>query len=383
MADSLAKMEADLESCKDQFNHYKKFFTSPDSLGGTKLTGFEQGALSFIESAITKLEAKVKERKELLTKVTISDVKDHYSLLLKKINQFVLDDIDGVYLKWQSHILSVGTCYTNADTIFKKTVEAQNKYKADLANIVGSIISVAGIGTLSWLSTTGKLGKVLIKLTANQQNVFEDIAQGGWDKIVSYQAANWPATVKKDFSEPLVFQNKISKKALSGYQIVRTEVLKHAKATIECEAKMLELQTKKIGDAKKEFENYIKYEAGVGKIIASAKTWVAKIPPSINAAELTKDFERGFWAGWLPRLHTHQPARIEYSPDHGLGTVPRKVPASDSYDSWLDNELKDRLTALIDLKGIGVGEGGLWWTSSNDVKLLIKWAKAFKPTQKF
>ena len=215
-------------------------------------------------------------------------------------------------------------------------------------------------------------------MTANQQNVFEDIAQGGWDKIVSYQAANWPATVKKDFSEPLVFQNKISKKALSGYQIVRTEVLKHAKATIECEAKMLELQTKKIGDAKKEFENYIKYEAGVGKIIASAKTWVAKTPPSINAAELTKDFERGFWAGWLPRLKNHTAGKLITGPG-GVGYIPETT----TYDAWLDRELKDRLTLLIDLKSIGVGKNGLDWTSQNDVKLLIKWAKAFKPTQKF
>lgn len=384
MADTLEQMGQKIQEYKEKYAEYKKYFTSEESLGGTAITPFEQGCLTFINNAIISVESEIKKRKELLTKVTITDVKDHYSLLFKRINHFVDDKVDNTYIEWQKHIVSVGSCYAKAFDIFEKTVEAQDKYKADLANIAGSILSIAGIGTLSWLSTTGKLAAVLTKLSATQVNVVEDIAQGAWDKAVSYGATQWPSSMKKDFTGPLVFQNTFSLKILKGYQAVRTELLKHAGAAIACEAKMLEYQTAKTGNAKSEYEKFIKFEANVIAAIAAAKNWVTNTPPSIDTAELTKDLERGFWAGWIPRLKGYRTVRLPSVDEFGVsdpnGSMSYKV---DTFDTWFSSDLKKRLTLLIPLEGIGVGKDGLWWVSENDVKLLISWANSFNPTQKF
>ncbi len=114
------------------------------------------------------------------------------------------------------------------------------------------------------------------------------------------------------------------------------------------------------------------FEANVILAIAAAKSWVANTPPTINAGELTKDFERGFWSKWIPRLKGYRtirnPTVDEFGVSDPYGGVSYKI---DTFDTWFSSDLKQRLTLLIPLEGIGIGKNGLWWVSEDDVKLLI------------
>ena len=50
------------------------------------------------------------------------------------------------------------------------------------------------------------------------------------------------------------------------------------------------------------------------------------------------------------------------------------------FDTWLSSSLKNRLTALLPLNNIDVD---LWWTTQEEVKKMIDWAKGFEPTEIF
>lgn len=92
-----------------------------------------------------------------------------------------------------------------------------------------------------------------------------------------------------------------------------------------------------------------------------------------------KDFERGFWSKWIPRLKGYKTVRVPTRDKTG-GSELTEV---DTFDTWFSYDLKQRLTLLIPLEGIGIGKNGLWWVTEDDVKLLIAWANRFSPTQKF
>lgn len=384
MADTLAQMEQRLQKYKTQYTDYHKYFSSVESWGGEAITFAEEQALNFIKASIAAMEGEIKRRKELLTKVTISDVKDHYALLHKKIMLFVEKNVDDTYLQWKAHLLSVGNCYKNAADIHEKTVTNLEKHKADVANIAGSIISVAGLGAFSWLSSTDKLLVILKGISKSQQNVIEDIVQGGWDKAISFGASKWYGQVKAGYDSPLVFQNTITKKVLLSYQALRQEILHHAGAALVCEEQMLNLQTNKTGSPKEEYEQFIAFESNVLQVLTKSNVWVLDTPPNTGSSyyqDLTDDFERGFWAKWLPGLRSvktyAQPATNDAT-RYGKGDYVKKT----EYDSWWwTTELCNRLTNLIDLKKIGVGENGLdSWVSGTDVKLLIAWAETFEQT---
>jgi len=51
---------------------------------------------------------------------------------------------------------------------------------------------------------------------------------------------------------------------------------------------------------------------------------------------------------------------------------------------WWTSEFTKKLTDLIDLEKIGVGERGLDnWVSENDAKCLVRWAESFKASIQF
>lgn len=380
MADTLKEMEDKLQAYKSHYLEYKQYYESEASMGGQVITVAEQGSLAFINSAITKLEEEIKNRRALLSTVKMEDVTDYYALLFKKITLFIFNTLDSTYLKWQEHIISSGNSYATAVSKHETTVKNLEKHKADVANIAGSILSVAGLGTLSWLSSADKLKVVLKGLSEVQENVLEDVAQGGWDKVVSYSAGQPNNSIKTSFDSPLVFQNTIALKALRAYQAARQEVLKQAGACVQMEEYVLNLQTRNTGNAKEEYEKFIKFESNALKAITQSNTWAQKLPAETGGSyytSLQEDLERALWAKWLPGLKsvsTYESSGSNYSTG-GTRTVV-------NYDSWWwTEELCKRLTELIDLEAVGVGKNGLDdWVSGRDVELLISWANSFKQT---
>lgn len=384
MSDTLEEMKKRLKKHQATLAEMKKEATSINSLGGKTVVKLEEYRMAMVEHTIQALADKIKERERLLSTVDMQDVINHYDGLFQRID-ISINNVHQTYLSWQAHIYNVGTYYDRAYKTFNKTVVAQDKYKADLANIAASIISIAGVGTLSWLSTTGKLAATLSKINlGSQANIIEDIAQSALDKYVSYKVPKIPDGITTDFPGPVEFQNQISLKAIKSYKAIHLEISRNAEAVALCRAAIVTLQTKKIGNAKEQFEKYIKFENGVGTILAKAETWTKKLPPKISAKALTDDFERSFWAGWIPRLknektriHTgHDEFGVE-DPNYG------ETYTTVSFDTWFSSDLKNRLYALIDMKKIGVGKDGLQWVSTNDVKLLIAWANKFKFSQTF
>lgn len=380
MSDTLKEMEDKLQSYKLKYKEYKTYYESEESRGGQVITTLEQASLAFIDNAINVIEGKMKERRALHSTVKMEDVTDHYSLLFKKITLFIFQTLDSTYLKWQEHIISSGNCYATAVNRHETTVNNLEKHKANIANIAGSILSVAGLGTLSWLSSADKLQGVLKGLSEVQENILEDVAQGSWDKVVSYSASQPNNSIQTSFDSPLVFQNTIALKALRAYQAAREEILKQAGACIQMEEYVLGLQTRNAGSAKAEYEKYIMFESSVIKAIEKSSSWAQSLPAETSGSyytSLKEDLERALWAGWMPSLKivtTVQSSGSNYSTGESHTSV--------SYDSWWwTDELCKRLTDLIDLDAIGVGKNGLDdWVSGKDVQLLISWAHSFEQT---
>lgn len=379
MSDTLKEMEDKLQAYKLEYAKYKKYYESEESWGGQEITSAEQTALTFIKNTIDKIDGKMKERRALHSTVQMEDVTDHYAVLFKKITLFIFNTLDSTYLKWQEHIISVGNSYATAVTRHETTVSNLEKHKADVANIAGSILSVAGLGTLSWLSSADKLKGVLKGLSEIQENVLEDVAQGGWDKVVSYSAAQSNNSIKTKFESPLVFQNTIALKALRKYQAAREEILKHAGACVQMEEYVLNLQTRNTGNAKAEYEKFIKFESNALKAIMESSNWAQLLPAKTSGSYYTSlqdDLECALWAKWMPGLKsvtTVQSSGSNYSTGESRTVV--------SYDSWWwTDELCKRLDDFIDLEAIGVGKNGLDWVSGEDVRLLISWANSFEQT---
>lgn len=384
MSDTLIEMKKTLKERKATLAQMEKEATDINSLGGQKVVAWEALRISFVQGTINALNDKIKDRERLLTTVNMQDVINHYDGLFQRITLSV-EKAHQTYLSWQQHIYNVGTHYDRAFKLFKDTVEAQDKYKADLANIAASIISIAGAGTISWLSTTGKLATALSKMNlAQHANIIEDIAQTALDKYVSYKIPKMPNGIKSAFPGPVEFQNQISLKAISAYKAIHLEIIRNAEAVSLCRAAIVSLQTKKIGNAKEQFEKYIKFENGIGNLLAKAESWTKKLPPAISPKALEDDFERSFWAGWIPNLKSETTKRISSSDEFGVRDPNGgQTYTVESFDTWLSSSLKNRLYALIDMKNIEIGEGGLWYVSDNDIKLLISWANDFQFTQTF
>lgn len=170
----------------------------------------------------------------------------------------------------------------------------------------------------------------------------------------------------------LVFQNKILLKTLEHYQKIRLEVLRNGEAVLHCKKAMIDLQTKKIGNASQQYEKFIKLEDSIRCILSDAVRWVQQPPPNIKAQLLTNDFESYFLAKWIPSLKTEVP----YAP-------PNENQKTTHYDTTFSSFLKKHLYALINMSKIGVGKDGLEYVSSKDVEKLIVWAKNFTFKQNF
>jgi len=385
MSDTLVKMEEDLQRYKLAYKKCKDFFSLKNSMGGIEVTKQEQYTLDWLEGAIHKFEREIEQRKDLLSRIDILGVWMEYVNLHGRIDA-IYNNSNETYKKWKKYLYSVGTCYKNAHNRFKEIVNAQNKYKEDLDAIGGSILSVVGMGTLAWVSTTGQILSIIGDKYEDVVNIGEDVTQGLWDKSVSYAASKMASVEGGNIDVPTVFYNNISEKALDGCLDILEVISKCIGVVNGCQEKLSELRkgingtTKATDEAKKQYEIYIKQEASIVKVMLSANKWIKELPPKINTKELEKDFERVFWAAWLPRLESTEITGYEFGMD--IGEV--DYHEYSSFDAWLSNDLTNKLDVLIDLKKIGVGEDGLnRWVSQNDVKLLIKWANNFEPQYTF
>lgn len=383
MSDTLIEMKKTLKERKATLADMKKEATDINSLGGKDVVALESLRIAFVEGTIKALADEITQREKDQSTCTMQGVINLYDGLLIRIRKSI-DDADRAFTTWQIHILNVGTYYNHAFTTFEDTVKAQEKYDADLANIAASVLSIGGMGVLSWLSTTKILANTITNISANQANILEDVAQGLTDKIVSFSVPKVVDNIQIKPSGPLEFQNKITLKATKSYKAVAFELHKAFKTVSLCREAIVLLEIRKTGNVKEQYENYIRLEDNIGDILVKTNKWSTTSPPVIEETALTNEFERAFWAGWIPRLknektRTHT-GRDEFGvADPNYGETYNEV----SFDTWFSSTLKNRLYALIDMKSIGVGDGGLGWVSVADVKLLIAWANKFTFTQTF
>lgn len=73
------------------------------------------------------------------------------------------------------HILNF--TYTIIMHLNYKTLDAPKQHKANIANITASVLSIATLGTLSWLGEASKLANTLTKLNLSKQKaIIKDIS---------------------------------------------------------------------------------------------------------------------------------------------------------------------------------------------------------------
>jgi len=393
MDEILKELKEGLAEHEEALNNFIRLAKEPDSWGGTEINWFEELAINNAKGLIEAIKQEIKDREAVLADrkrteatITMQGVVNHYGLLYDKTVEYIMEQVDNTYLKWQDHILTAGSCYANASKTFNDTVEAQNQYKQALVDITGSVISVIGLGALSWLSTSLQAMKSLEKVSDKLINATEDMVQGGWDKVVGHAAGAVPSKVAHSNKLPTEFQNEITQKALNRYLKNRNIVLSYGKKVLHYNTVVVDLEAKKIGNAKEEYRTYNRIEDQFEHVKLACNEWVNTKPSEINETLLTEDFERCFWAGWLPRLQYTSKKTVPYVDEFGVrdpmgGTV---ISTSIEYSDSFSGALSSRLTHLIDLVAIGVGKNGLDYNvSDNDVKLLIAWAHKFQPSQKF
>lgn len=374
MSITLKQYEESLKYLKKKYEKLKIYYTSAESASGTEISTFEQVKLKFIEKSIETIENEIKKRKALLKKVTIANIRNFYDDLKESIDT-ISDKTDEKKTEWHAHIISVSKSFETAYNNFTNTIDAQNNYKSNLDSLAASFISILGAGTISWLSTTGKLAKSLSYLTKDQSNVFEDITQCMWDKATGHAHILAEKEVVINQENGNQFYYEITLKYIDYFKNIYIELHAEEFAIKECKKKMSQLEVSDDANPKEEYEKYLLFSNKVNVFIYEMEYWLAEKPLAVNYDKLSKDFERSFWSAWLPRLKKESKViKAEILPN----------PFDKEFDAWLCNKLCKRLDSLIDLKAIGVGEGGLdYWVSQNDVKYLIDWAKSFNATSKF
>jgi len=154
MPDNIPKMEAELKEYLKRYDKAKSLFYVSDSENGVNLSPREQEVLNEIACSIELLEQEIDRRKKyqqfLLKSVDMQDVINYYGILVENLNLFIGKEVDSTYLIWQVHIENVASSYTKAVSSHSNIVANLKKHQDDVANIGGSILSVAGMGLLSW-----------------------------------------------------------------------------------------------------------------------------------------------------------------------------------------------------------------------------------------
>lgn len=352
------------------------------ALSSDQIIYFQKIKKELLPSTQKALQTHTQREREQGGNCSLQIVHNEYDGLYKILDQFLDEKIDTHYLLWQKHILNVGTCYAEAYRMFNHTVTEQDKYVANINSIAASVISVMGLGTMSWLSTLSQTTIIASKFSESTINIAEDIAQGTWDKAVSYaKTKNTSSKVSKDdFAKlPTAFQNQISTKALNYYLDLRQDIIKQKGIALLGQQKILEYQKNGGAKCKIEHEKFKKLEEKSISLTKKIETKLLnKVPPKLNAQELQDEFERRMWAAWLPNLKSYTTLTVRHywpapegsnAPPHGSKI---KIP---KFDTWLDKTLKNRLRKL----GIEKASGStLTWTDNSDSMKLVTWAQKYQ-----
>ena len=280
-------------------------------------------------------------------------------------------------------VLNAGSAFSLAYELFTKTVEAQSNYKKDLANIAASIISIAGAGTLAWVSSAGIITANFARFSAaiNKQitNTAEDVMQVALDKGVSYVVPKMPSTAQPTAGLPDVFQNDLNRKILANYQEIRGIVAKQGQVLTALHKTMAELKIEGKGNVQAEYKRYISVKASLETAYEEVRNYVTKGPKPVNQDALAKELERDMWSQWLPSLKGFRsavPARDEFGVRDPNASY--KVP---TFETWFCRELKNR---LINLKITNESRAEIdYWTSTEDSKKLVAWANSHTIPQRF
>jgi hypothetical protein len=269
-----------------------------------------------------------------------------------RLGQFQ-DEVQARAEGWQMAARDIGSAYATAAKRHTDALAKQDKIEALKIQLMFSVLTVATVGSLSWVSSGLGLGDKYPERRKLIEAV-EDAAQAGVDKTYGAMGPLIQSSQGQSVSiDPLVFQNE-RENAVSEAKI---KVLEHfGRIKREWAAAPLE-----------KWDGYTEARqvAEHGAWLRRAATLAGKDSlPSIGT--MADELERGIWAAWLPGLKSTRSVA-------GHSGYSGKV---DLYAS-VGGEIEDRLEELGILKAAGV-EIHWYQRAETEGKGLIAWAQGYK-----
>jgi hypothetical protein len=387
MPDTLAELQKNLAKAKQRYKEIKESLLVLKAWGEDKVLKEEEVLMKEIGKSINELEKSIIEHKRILANADFQDTINGYDRLKAFIDK-KFKQIQNTHIAWMEHICAVGLDYSAAYESFNGIMKAQSKYEADMVAIGKSIISLASMGTATWLLSSSKLLTTLVDTFEKNKaglKVAEDIVKNS----LTYALGKLPKSAGSTIKTPFAFKDEILLEALGNLRPILEVVLKYEGIVMACQESVTKLRVESSRKgrgtnlAKEEYEKYLEVSNMITKAFAEVQVWIDKMPESTHTGtDRVDEFKRMFWQEWLPTLETVTPGKqyIGGNYSDGVSTSPTV-----DYSDWgLSKELKQEISRLLDLKKLGIGENGLdYWASDNDVRLLVVWARSYKSSLKF
>lgn len=398
MNEEIEDLIKEFTALKKQYYSYKKAFEKESSFSGATIDPFEKPLLEEIAKSIDEVGEKIDKEIELLSKtIRISDVSARAQALFNDIDT-ISDNALANYLEWRGHFIEVSNCYIKAYDTFETAVNAQAKFQEDIENIATSLVSVMSGGAFAWMT---RAAEMLDGIMDNADTIKKLVGSTGGavvDKIINYSIPKAYEPLKFDKKGPLKFKNDLLIATVQNCTSI-FQVIADVKTLINSFIKKCNsLSSKGIGreggdsSSIEYFKCYIDLLKAMDPFERKVSKWTLNKHPKINPTLLTREFETGFWAGWLKKLK-----KVGYEPgiaweterdENGLITkldlveiAVKKVYFTNFF--W-SSEVTNRLKILLDLDSTSIKTDGLdFYVSIGDVSILVKLAESFEPTQHF
>jgi hypothetical protein len=318
----------------------------------------------------------------------LHNLQDKYQVLINDLNNGK-DKFQENCLGWGIVNRSIGSKYAQAYKNHEDVVKDNNAYKEDLKAVFTSVVSVVGAGAFSWVSTTGFMAARLAALKIPNAdaiaNIGEDVLQAGWDKasplagkVVDFNSGGSSQSTSGEI--PLVFQNELLNKADKSNLSILSVIRENSENVNNIKRQLTIINSGKVSAEvlARENQRYSTIEGVINNAVSAINTFCStNKAPTPDYSLIQKEFEKGIWAMWLPKLKTVEKRHIPHYDEFGVRDPNGGSYNVDVYETWLSGSLKGKLKELnIEAES---GSEIEYWTSEEDVKKLIAWAQSYKP----
>lgn len=252
----------------------------------------------------------------------------------------------------------VGNAYSNAINEHRNAIQGRGAELAARNQLYFSVLTIMSSGAFSWLGNTSIIinqMQALSGITRIPQNVIGDTLNASIGEISSLGPVYFPP-IQDDSTnllEPLEYQNFILNR-IDSIRISKDEFISSL--------------ISRVRNASFEALNNINIEQNLNtwKSNSGFQNLRTNVP---SQSVMAREFERGFWKGWIrPNLYQRS-LRFQARTDTPYYT--------DEFNA-IGSNVENRLNILGITQEAGVGTDFGWYTSDDDVRRIVRWARLYQ-----